>query len=70
MFGHPDDRKMEDLSVWLSLVFSPNTTQLDLIFKDSKVVEVQYLAIDVYLASIIHQMIMECKNSMIASFRV
>jgi hypothetical protein len=43
MFGHPDDRKMEDLSVWLSLVFSPNTTQLDLIFMDSKVMEVQYL---------------------------
>jgi hypothetical protein len=43
MFGHPDDRKMEDLSVWLSLVFSPNTPQLDLIFMDSKVMEVQYL---------------------------
>jgi hypothetical protein len=43
MFGHPDDCKMEDLSVWLSLVFSPNTTQLDLIFMDSKVMEVQYL---------------------------
>ena len=40
MFGHPDDCKVEDLLIWLSLVFSPNTTsQLDLTFIDSKVME-------------------------------